>query len=221
VIVVIQCAARKSAQAGYFQNRRGQKVLFVARPDKAPQSASVLYARPDDASDEGPSWRDLVLRYNETHENNPFGLLPAITLYAHPAYQRLADAFGRNNVYVLSAGWGLISANFLTPAYDITFSPSTEPYKRRRRMDRYDDFRMLPADVRECVCFIGGKDYVPLFVELTKAVRSPRFIFYNSVSPPNAPGCTLKRFDTNTRTNWHYECAQSVAAGDISRTGIY
>jgi hypothetical protein len=204
--------------AGYFQSRRGQKVFFVAHPDKAPQSGSVLYARPDDKSDEGLSWRDLVLRCNETTENNPFDLLSAITLYAHPVYQRLADALGRNNVYALWAGWGMISADFLTPIYDITFSPSAEPYKRRRRMDRYNDFFMLPNDVNECVCFIGRKDYVPLFVGLTKAVRSPRIIFYNSVSRTNAPGCTLKRFETNTRTNWHYECAQLIAAGQVGGT---
>jgi hypothetical protein len=61
-------------------------------------------------------------------------------------------------VYILSGGWGLITASFLTPDYDITFSQSAEHYKRRRQTDRYHDFRMLPEDTREPLAFFGGKD---------------------------------------------------------------
>jgi hypothetical protein len=39
------------------------------------------------------------------------------------------DRFGLENVYVLSASWGLIRADFLTPYYDITFSSSADAYK--------------------------------------------------------------------------------------------
>ncbi|BAU49572.1 hypothetical protein SVA_3024 [Sulfurifustis variabilis] len=43
------------------------------------------------------------------------------------------------DVFILSAGWGLIGAAFLTPVYDITFSNSADDYKRRRRRNQFDD----------------------------------------------------------------------------------
>ena len=110
----------------------------------------------------------------------------------------------------------MITANFLTPAYDITFSPSADKYKRRRRKDIYDDFHMLPADTTEPIVFFGGKDYVPLFCSVTESAKDQRFLFYNSVTEPDAPGCTLKRFNTTTRTNWHYECANAFIDGKIT-----
>jgi hypothetical protein len=62
---------------------------------------------------------------------------------------------------------GLIRADFLTPRYDITYSPSAENYKRRRRKDRYHDFCMLPQQLDDDILFFGGKDYLPLFRSLT------------------------------------------------------
>jgi hypothetical protein len=119
-------------------------------------------------------------------------------------------------VYILSAGWGLIAADFLTPYYDITFSQSAEGYKRRRKPDRYDDFRMLPNDVAEEIVFFGGKDYLPLFCSLTSAIRSKKTVFYNSARRPEVTGCALKRFETTTQTNWHYECANAFLDGVVS-----
>ena len=98
---------------------------------------------------------------------------------------------------------------------DITFSPSADKYKRRRKNDRNDDLCMLPADNAEPVVFFGGKDYVSLFCSLTKRVNGQRHVFYNSANTPDAPGCLLKRFNTTTRTNWHYECAKAFIKGEI------
>jgi hypothetical protein len=120
------------------------------------------------------------------------------------------------NLFILSAGWGLIAADFLTPYYDITFSQSAEGYKRRRKSDRYDDFRMLPHDTDEDIVFFGGKDYLPLFCSLTSAIRTTKTVFYNSAQRPQVTGCALKRFDTTTRTNWHYECANAFLDGAVS-----
>ena len=50
-------------------------------------------------------------------------------------YRELVHALGAENVFILSAGWGLLSADFLTPNYDITFSATAERYKRRRVRD--------------------------------------------------------------------------------------
>jgi hypothetical protein len=216
MIVVIQCAASKRSDAGHLVTADGKPVDFVADPQSAPPTPSRVYARPDDRSDSGPSWRNVLLKYNQEHRGNPLGLYPAHQLYENKTYGRLADRLGAQNVYILSAGWGLIGADFLTPYYDITFSPSADVYKRRRKADRYEDFCMLPADTKEDILFFGGKDYLPLFCSLTHAIRSKKTVFYNSTHVAEVSGCIAQRFDTTTRTNWHYECASAFLDGAIS-----
>lgn len=208
MIVVIQCAASKQAAAGHLQTRDGRRVLFVAQPDLAPSSDNILYARPDDASDGGVTWRDELVRYNANPRNNSLGLLPAATLYTHPTYEHLATKIGYGRLFILSAGWGLLPASFLTPNYDITFSTQAERYKRRYRTDFYRDFSSFANDVEDQIVFFGGKDYAPLFAQLTKTHTGLKTVFFNSQQPPLAPGCHLERFITTTRTNWHYECAE-------------
>ena len=50
---------------------------------------------------------DLLVQYNQTPSNDPFGLLPAIDLYENDAYRQLAAKARRSNTYILSAGWAL------------------------------------------------------------------------------------------------------------------
>jgi hypothetical protein len=214
MIVVIQCAASKRSEAGHFYTKDGKRVLFVADPARSPASSNLVYARPDDPADDGISWREHIARYNTTPDNNPFGLSAAYELYQNETYRALVRKFGIDNTMILSAGWGLIPAGFLTPHYDITFSVSAEPYARRRKSQRYKDFTMLSAGVNGPIVFFGGRDYVPLFVELS-APAEHKIVFYNSAVPPRAPGCLLRRFPTSTRTNWHYECARAFVAGTI------
>jgi len=215
VIAVIQCASRKRANAAYMQTPGGQRVTFVANPRRAPASNETVYAHPDDESDYGGSWRDALRKYNENPASNPFRLLPAWRLYDSTTYGRLVDRFGVGNVFILSAGWGLIRGDFLTPYYDITFSASADPWKRRRQNDRYRDFTMPDSSCEEIV-FFGGKEYLPLFCRLTQNAGGQRIVFYNSSRIPDAPGCTLRRFETRTRTNWHYECASAFTSGYLN-----
>lgn len=215
MILVIQCASRKRPAAGRLETLDGRKVLFVADPYSAPPDDAIVYARPDDASDKGAPWRDVLLNYNRNAEN-PLGLLPAWKLYDNPVYDRLVASVGTESVYILSAGWGLIAARFLTPDYDITFSQSADGYKRRRKADRYRDFRQIADDVRGPIVFFGGKDYLPLFDNLTSSIGVRKVVFYNSAQVPPMPGCVLKRFETRTRTNWHYECANAFLDGRIT-----
>jgi len=163
------------------------------------------------------SWRAVLLAYNKKPAN-PFRLLPAWQLYDDPAYRRLVGKCGVGNVYVLSAGWGLIRADFLTPDYDITFSnvKPEDRYKRRRKADCYDDFCMLPPDTGVPIVFFGGKGYLPFFESLTSSIPARKTVFYNSTSVPEMPGYLLKRFDTSRRTNWQYECATAFVDGRIS-----
>ena len=214
--VVIQCAASKDPRAGHLVSEGGNPIMFVARPGEAPSGESVLYRRPDDPTHDGRTWRDELLDYNCHREENPLGLLPAWQLYKNPVYIELVGTFGLANVFILSAGWGLLPADFLTPNYDITFSPQAHTYKRRRpTRDRYADFRMLPDDCPHPVVFLGGKDYVGLFQSLTAGVARKRVIFYNSDHAPQARGCCCVRFETTTRTNWHYKCAKALIVGRV------
>jgi hypothetical protein len=192
----------------------GQQIIFVAQPKDAPVTADVLHARPDDASGFGGTWREALVKYNDEPGDNLFRLLAAWQLYDNRSYGHLAESLGVRNLFILSAGWGLIRSDFLTPYYDITFSTAAEPYKRRRLGDPYRDFCMLPA-TREEIVFFGGKDYLPLFCSLTDEQIGRRTVFYNSSRIPDAPGCRLRRFHTSTRTNWHYECVNAFLDGTI------
>ena len=210
--VVIQCAASKAQNAGRLATADGKPVLFVADPKIAPQQSEVEYRRPDDIAPSGVSWRKELAKYNENYRDsgaNPRGLLPAWRLYTHRAYKHLVNRLGEDKVFILSAGWGLIPAPFLTPDYDITFSGNAEAYKRRRKQDRYADFSMLPKDASHPIHFLGGKDYVPLFLRLTAETGAERIIHHVG-SPPPAPNCRFRRFETTRRTNWHYECAETL-----------
>ena len=219
MIVVIQCAATKKPEAGFLQRNDGQKVMFVASPENTPADTQYSFAHPDDTADTGNSWRDEVLRYNDKYNtdpgNNPFGLLPACQLYENKTYGMLAKRYGKQRLYILSAGWGLIAADFLTPAYDITFSGSADVFKRRQKKDRYNDLRMLSADNEEPVVFFVSKAYVSLACKLTESINSPKYLFYNSKEAPEAPGCHLVKYQTRTRTNWHYQCAKDFIHGKI------
>ena len=208
MIVVIQCANRKHPEAGFLTTASGRKVLFVAHPNAAPPSQELIYAHPDDQSDRGMSWRSFLLEYNRSPGQNPLHLYRSADLYSHPVYDLLVQRLGPERVYILSAGWGLISASFLTPVYDITFSNSAEGYKRRRIRDAYRDLCMLPSHSEEPITFFGGKDYLPLFCALTKQAAGPRTVFYASTQAPEAPGCSLTKYHTTIRTNWHYQCAK-------------
>jgi hypothetical protein len=138
------------------------------------------------------------------------------SFYENDTYRHLVRQHGVDKVYILSAGWGLIGAEFLTPMYDITFSATADSYKIRRKRHQNSDLCLLPADTDDDIVFFGGKDYTPLFCSLTRPMRTRKTIFYNSQSPPEAPGCVLERFATPMRTNWHYECARAFLAGKIT-----
>ena len=219
--IVVQCAAGKESSAGYMQAKDGRRVMFVAQPQFAPQSHDVIYATPDEKPDGQVSWRVLLQEYNKNAGNNPLNLYPAYKLYKNEIYRALVNRFGGEGVFVLSAGWGLIRADFLTPQYDITFSSRAEDYKRRSKSaavkaDGFQDFQMLQDDGDDSVIFFGGKDYLPLFCNLTEKFRCQRKVFYNSATHPNAPGCALEWHNTKTRTNWHYECAKDFIEGKIT-----
>jgi len=216
MIVVIQCAASKRTDAGHLVTTSGKSVEFVGCPKMAPQGSDRVYARPDDFREDGTPWRKVLQTYNESPGDNPHRLCHAFELYKDKTYRRLVECFNIENVFILSAGWGLIRSDFLTPHYDITFSSGVDAYKRRRKKDHYEDYRMLPQDTSDDVVFFGGRAYLPLFFSLTDAIRSRKIVFFNSKSAPPISGCAMRRFQKATRsTNWHYDCANAFIDGTI------
>jgi hypothetical protein len=217
MIAVIQCAGTKQPYAGRLARSDGTAVKFVADPVGAPPAKGLVYARPDDVCDGGASWRQELLAYNKAPRGNPLKLLPAWQLYRNEVYARLVRELGVENLFILSAGWGLISASFLTPDYDITFSNMKleNKYKQRRKKERYYDFNMLPDGTCEDLVFFGGKHYLPLFSALTKFVKGKKTVFYNSKDIPEVPGCTLRLFETDANTNWHYLAANTFLDGRL------
>ena len=217
MLVVIQCAARKRTSAGCLRTQDGRRVMFVADPSLAPRGDGTVYAHPDDDSGSGMSWRDVLREYNRNFKanlgDNLHGLLPAWQLYCPPTYQILADRFGLDRLFILSAGWGLIRADFLTPNYDIALSSASnvEKFKRRSPRATYRDFCLSPSIASEAIVFFGGKSYVPLFCDLTASATGPRTVFYAGSRPP-APGCTLSSFG-KPFTNWQYQCAAAFVRG--------
>ena len=220
LIVVIPCAGTKAAGAGHLTLPSGRPVKFVADPGAAPKSPMMSYRHPDDAAPSGRSWRQVLVEYNRAAHDNPLSLLPAWRLYEPPRYPRvyadLVEACGMNNVFILSAGWGLVSAGFLLPNYDITFAAQAKDYKRRRTHDRYEDFAMLRAAADDrTVVFLGGNSYVPSFSALTEEVSARRIVFHYSRHAPRAVGCERRRFEHGDRRTWHYQCAYALMRGEI------
>jgi hypothetical protein len=216
VIVVIQSDPNRQPQAGRINARNGQPVLFVADPTRAPDDAGVHHARPDAPSNFCISWRKLVASYNSNPRDNPLGLLPAYKLYQDEIFAQAVEQLGKEQVFILSPGWGLIPSSFLTPDYDITFDSKAEPYRRRKPADNFDDFCMLPMHCDEDLYFFGDADCLSLFCKLTEAYGGKRFVFHPKAGLPEAPGCEIRSFDADERAGWHRNCARaflSTASG--------
>lgn len=216
--IVIACAGSKYDK-GYLTKEKDEPVYFVAKPEDAPQDPRIsCYAHPDDEWTDGITYREKLLIYNKRYSKegfNPDGLQKAYRLYKHKIYRDIVETFGEENIYILSAGWGLIKANFLTPFYNITFSQTAsgeDSYKRRHKDDKYCDFNHLENNSDRPVIFFGGKDYLHFFCRLTKNYGGRKIAFYNSeyINEAKFSGIELKHYNTQTRTNWHYVCAKQA-----------
>ena len=217
--VVIACAGSKRKNAGRMRTADGKPVEFVAQLNEvANRETDVIYARPDDVSDDGSTWRERLVVYNQTRAcGEPTGLSPAYKLYGprkpySNVYKRLVEVFGIENVYILSAGWGLVNASFLLPKYDITFNSRAYSSNRRRKNDPFCDFNHLENGCTDDLLFFGGVDYRLQFITLTEGYVGRRVVYFNSADIPVGNRVHPVRFRTRTKTNWHYECANLVAS---------
>lgn len=221
--VIIQCAASKQPDAGKLKTQSGEEVVFVANPKLCSSVPSgVSYVRPDD------TWREMLTRYNEEGENR-CKLYRAADLYAPRGfpnlYRELADAFGWENFFILSAAWGLIRADFLTPDYNITFSTQSkkknpEAWRDFKATGGWRDFNHL-RDARieqdEPVHFFGGKDYLLMFSTLVESLPGTKVIHYKSkeLDPGQKrhPRFDYAKYDGPEKNRtWHYRAAKDFAA---------
>ena len=210
--IVIQCAGRKNDWS-YFRADDGTRLEFVARPGNAPQTRGIRYAHPDDASDNGLTWRQRVSDFNRSKGTSPSSLEPAYRLYRARQYEQLVDEFGASQIFVLSAGWGLVRSDFLLPHYNITFQKPAnraEWYIWRRRRDRFDDFHQLAASAGDHVIFIGGSNYRYYFETFCADLNGMKTVYYNSDTISPHASCQYKRFETKRKQNWHYSCADEL-----------
>ncbi|MYB37262.1 MAG: hypothetical protein F4Y26_07755 [Gammaproteobacteria bacterium] len=215
-LVVIQGGEEKVADAGCMVLPDGRRVVFVAEPGVAPSEPETAFRRPDDRADGIQTFRDALVVYNGTPEDNPLGLLPAWRLYEDDAYRTLAEGLEPDNLFILSAGWGLIESDFLTPTYDITFSNGVATYKRRRPRDAYNDFRRLPSEGTRRLVFAGGTDYIPLFLELTEGVTAERIVYHHASRVPLAADAQFVPVESANTNDWHLEWARDYAAGKVA-----
>lgn len=224
--IVIQCAANKDPNAGCLQTIDGQRVQFVAQPRLGPKRTGVIYAQPDDPSDTpGFSWRERLEKYVvENGQDNPLELARAYELYRPSAYGKLVKRFGSKNVFILSAGWGLIRADYLTPAYDVTFSRAAKKKKPMAYLTSgksYQYFQQIPQKRSGPIVFIGGRDYVALFESLTATLNRERIVFTRASDSSTASrskvpaGIEERPFAVLASTNWHYQCAQALVSGKL------
>ncbi|MGH8058075.1 MAG: DUF6884 domain-containing protein, partial [Candidatus Entotheonellia bacterium] len=196
-----------------------------------PVPSGVCYVRPDDPCGEKTmTWRDLLRHYNEEREN-PWNLFRAADLYTptervfRKLYRELADTFGWESVFILSAGWGLIRADFWTPNYNITFSKQSKkkkPWAWRNAKDcvpLWQDFNHL-QNVQiaqdEPIHFFAGKDYLPMFYALVESVPGKKVVHHKGdVERRSCFDYKEYRGPEKNRT-WHYRAAKDFAARGTS-----
>ena len=222
--IVMPCCATKN-DIKWVLN--GREIKFIAHPELEPTQSSKLYCKPDDkiiddiALYSGETWRDRIKAINQKRiDTDEF--LKAADLYKPRIYKKLVDEYGWENVFILSAGWGIIRSNYRIPSYDITFSSSAKECKRRKKEDNYDDSNHLKdyfdknGDGREKIYFFGPHGYLPLYYKLTKNISAKKII-YKKGGIKQYNDYKYIEYVSTQRTNWHYACAEKFIAGTIEK----
>jgi hypothetical protein len=153
------------------------------------------------------SWREYLIE----HQNDK-NLKKAYKLYSRKEYISLYDKF-KDSLYILSAGWGLVSAEFKLPIYDVTFSSKSGSTNKRDKGIKFNDFNQLEISDNEDIVFIGSGNYLPLFYSLTFNLPNRKLIFFfgkgNNLPQPMVNQNTFKfiNFQSLNNRSWYYELA--------------
>ena len=125
----------------------------------------------------------------------------------------LIRSFRAENVFILSAGWGLVRADYLLPDYNITFSKRQnvpQESRRGKRESGWSDFNQLrdSVEVSEEVHYFGGQDYLDLFYSLSALdIQRNKFVIHHKAILVHRNGYQYDQYIGNVKTNWHYPAA--------------
>jgi hypothetical protein len=210
MIIVISCSGSKNGENLVYKNN---EITFVS----SPKEESINHFRPDsEIPNEKRTWREYV----NSQENSD--LLESHKLYKPKIYNLLYQKY-ESNLFILSAGWGIISSEFKVPKYDITFSKKAKKNSQRKKTDFYKDFNHLEkVNPNQKIIFLGGADYLKLFYNLTKDLPNEKIIFYKKKNIysdlpflKNESSFKLIKYETKASTNWHYGCAKDLLENKI------
>lgn len=213
--IIISCCDRKNGTA-FIHN--GEIINFISHVNQVSPNNEMYYHPDDLIPNETISWRELVAQ-QEPGSN----LQSSHELYRPPIYSSLFQNFG-NDMYIYSAGWGIIRADFKLPKYNVTFSNNNNipNYAKRNRNDKFNDFNhLVDVNINEDIIFMAGNDYVIPFCELTHLLPNKKIIIYKNLAVlNNNPYLNTNNFqfvhyETNRRTNWHYEFARKLINNEI------
>jgi hypothetical protein len=216
--IIISCCDRKN---GGPLIHNGEVINFVSHVDQVVPN-DEMYFHPDDlVPNDLITWRELV---SQQGQNNY--LQPAYELYKPPIYNSLYQNYG-NDLFIFSAGWGIVRADYKLPKYNVTFAKGKNVPKsaKRYRNDCFHDFNHLESkDNRtdEEIVLIAPKDYVTPFCQLTNNLQNKKIIFYfgDEIKSKfiNKPDFEFRKipFITNNNRKWHYELAQLLIKNEIA-----
>ncbi len=203
MIVILQCAGSKRKERLYVEN--GRPVIFVARPDFAPQNTGVTYKTPDDYSLSGKTYREEVLNVNLTDTKKEY-FYTASNLYSSGPYAEISEkskSLGFD-FYILSAGWGLIRGDFMLPYYDITFSSIPEKYKvRKLNSMHFKDFNQISKNNTEDIHVFCGAAYLKFLYSLIANLNCNKIIHHGTNTPDKCQGFIYEK-SPYSYTNWQY-----------------
>ncbi len=213
--IIISCCNRKN---GERLLHNGEVIYFVSNVHQVVPN-NKNYFHPDDlVPNEDITWRELISK-QELYNN----LQPAHELYRPPIYNSLHHHYG-NNLFIFSAGWGIIRSDFRLPKYNVTYSQNNNipNYAIRNNGDVFNDFNHLEGiALNERIILIAGSDYVLPFCQLTEDLPNEKIIIYknqillNNNQYLNYGNFQFQHYQTNRRTNWHYEFAQRLINNEI------
>jgi hypothetical protein len=213
--IIISCCDRKN---GGPLIHNGEVINFVSHVDQVVPN-DEMYFHPDDlVPNEDITWRELV---RQQGLNNNLQL--AHELYRPSIYNSLFQNYG-NDLFIISAGWGIIRADYRLPKYNVTFSNTNiiPNYARRNHGDIFHDCNHLEGiEANERIIVIAGSDYVLPFCQLTEDLPNEKIIIYkNQNLLNNNPyldnnNFQFQNYQTNRRTNWHYEFAERLMKNEI------
>jgi len=226
--IVIQCAGAKNESAPSLC-LHGNPLKFVGNP----RAGALDCICPWDTIPGGNAltWIDCVRAFNNLG-NSPAAVFRAMditpihhedlyqcgALYSPHIYEQLLGKFGLVDVYILSAGWGLIRADRFVPNYNVTFSNAQGvPTSARVTPDE----RAGHPSIDEGIL---GTDEIHLFISqkylaywnLTFGPQlATRKIILHWYKPSVFSTVQVETHDCRGRkTNWHYTAAQQFLVAE-------